>query len=223
MEPRCRWRIGLGIGLEPGLAPYRLLVSLIENKRVNGKVQQEHIADLGAVDGHMLPAFYAGVVPEILSVVLGGPAGIERWYRASVRMRADFWQHVNETLARLANRIDVEAANKIREAIALRVPMLTAQEHEALPKWDTEEEVAGWRSQKEWWDHLVASTQKEIACDEASIAEKRQGLALLKATTDGVAKIVGRVEQDGPAGFHEAYRRINAALGNILLRRARTG
>ena len=39
-KPRCRWRIGQ----EEVLAPYRLKVILVENKRVNGKVKQETIA-----------------------------------------------------------------------------------------------------------------------------------------------------------------------------------
>jgi hypothetical protein len=53
LRPRCRWRIG------GGRVPYRLLVAVIENRRVNGKVRQEHVADLGAIEGHWLPSFFA--------------------------------------------------------------------------------------------------------------------------------------------------------------------
>jgi hypothetical protein len=60
-KPRCRWRSGLP-DLE--LVPRRLLVSLIATWRVNGRVQQEHVADLGSIDAHMLPSFFAGVEPE---------------------------------------------------------------------------------------------------------------------------------------------------------------
>ena len=46
LKPRCRWRIGR----EEELAPYRLKVVLVDNKRVNGKVKQETIAVLGSIE-----------------------------------------------------------------------------------------------------------------------------------------------------------------------------
>ena len=64
MRPRCRWRIGLDQDVI--LVPYRLLVSLIANKRVEGKVRQEHVADLGAIDGHLLPMFFRGLRRKLL-------------------------------------------------------------------------------------------------------------------------------------------------------------
>jgi hypothetical protein len=70
MRPRCRWRIGVEHGVE--LQPYRLLVSLIENRRVDGKVRQEHVASLGAIDGHLLPSFYAGIDPTTVNAILSG-------------------------------------------------------------------------------------------------------------------------------------------------------
>jgi hypothetical protein len=48
------------------LVPYRLLVSLVMSERVNGAVGQRHIADLGAIDGYLLPEFFVGLEPEIV-------------------------------------------------------------------------------------------------------------------------------------------------------------
>ena len=55
--PRCRWRIGD----DEQLAPYRLKVLLVENRRVNGKVKQETIAQLGSIDATWLPEFWGGI------------------------------------------------------------------------------------------------------------------------------------------------------------------
>ena len=63
MKPRCRWRIGVDHGL--ALVPYRLHVQLAENRRVDGKVRQEHVADLGAIDGAMLADFWAGIDADV--------------------------------------------------------------------------------------------------------------------------------------------------------------
>jgi hypothetical protein len=82
---RWRWRIGPPGGAE--LVPHRLLVALIENRRVDGKVRQAHVAELGAIDGHLLSAFYAALEPATVNAILSGAEGMEAWYRASVRAR----------------------------------------------------------------------------------------------------------------------------------------
>jgi hypothetical protein len=55
----------------------RLQVSLIENRRVDGKVRYDHVASLGAVD-----------VPP------------------TVADRVAFWRSLHERLSKLSNRID---------------------------------------------------------------------------------------------------------------------
>src|SRR5215475_3147045 len=77
MRPRCPWRIGVDQGI--ALQPYRLFVSLVENHRVNGKVRQNHIADLGAIDGCLLSGFYAGVEPATVGAIL-----TDAWRRSSI-------------------------------------------------------------------------------------------------------------------------------------------
>jgi hypothetical protein len=51
-----------------------LLVSLSEIRRVDGKVRQDHIADLGAIDGIMLPSFYSKLDAETAEAVRRTPA-----------------------------------------------------------------------------------------------------------------------------------------------------
>jgi hypothetical protein len=74
LRPRCRWRIN------DDLVPYRLLVSVIENHRSDGKVKQQHVADLGAIDGHMLSSFYAEPHDTASS-----------WSMRSIYERLEFW------------------------------------------------------------------------------------------------------------------------------------
>jgi hypothetical protein len=61
--------------------------SLVETRRIDGKVLHEHVASLGSV-----------------------PAS------PSVADRIAFWRRVYETLAELANRIDAETQGKIISA-----------------------------------------------------------------------------------------------------------
>jgi hypothetical protein len=83
--------------------PARLQVSLIETRRVGGKIRHEHIASLGSIT---LPL--------------------------SIAHRIAFWRRVHERPARLANRIDVETQAKILGAIHAKVPMVTAAEQQSL-------------------------------------------------------------------------------------------
>jgi hypothetical protein len=76
---RSRWRIGVDQGAE--LQPYRLLVSVIENRRVEGKVRQEHIADLGATisfTGFMLASIRRSLMPSWLALMAAWNNGTAR-------------------------------------------------------------------------------------------------------------------------------------------------
>src|ERR1017187_370375 len=117
MRPRCRWRIGAGVTEDIWLVPYRLLVSLVETRRIDGKVRQECVADLGAIDGHLLPGFYAGLDPATVANICE-----DDWPARSECHRAGFWQSVDKRLARLGNRLAAEAEHAIRRALHDRVP-----------------------------------------------------------------------------------------------------
>jgi hypothetical protein len=73
-----------------------LQCSLVETRRIDGKVRHEIVANLGSV-----------------------PAS------PSVADRIAFWRRVYETLAELANRIDAETQRKIISAVHSHIPIVT--------------------------------------------------------------------------------------------------
>ena len=80
-----------------------LQCSLVETRRIDGKVRYEQVASLGSV-----------------------PAS------PSVADRLAFWRRVYEQLAELANRIDAETQGQIISAVHSRVPIVTPNEQRAL-------------------------------------------------------------------------------------------
>ena len=74
----------------------RLQASLMQTRRVSGKMQSEHIASLGSVDAAV-----------------------------SVRGRLAFWAKLPERLARLGNRVGPDDQAKIYAALHARIPMVT--------------------------------------------------------------------------------------------------
>jgi hypothetical protein len=195
MRPRCRWRIGVEHGVD--LQPYRLLVSLIENRRLNGKVRQEHIANLGAIDGHLLSGFYAGVEPTTVNAILSGRdgTGMEAWYRASVHARYEFWCGVHPVLARLANRVNAEEAAKIIAAINVRIPMLTAEETAALPRWKDEALLKRWKRAEQAFMDIIKREEKKIQDYEQLIADARESIDVYRPASGEASQGVKAVQR----------------------------
>ena len=81
---------------------YRLQVSLVESRRIDGRVQQEYVASLGSVP-----------VPP------------------SLQDRLAFWQRLHERLSRLSNRVPADIQGKILGDIHARIPMVTLDEVQA--------------------------------------------------------------------------------------------
>jgi hypothetical protein len=79
-----------------------LQCSLVETRRIDGKVRHEIVANLGSV-----------------------PAS------PSVADRIAFWRRVYETLAELANRIDAETQGKIISAVHSHIAIVTPDEQRA--------------------------------------------------------------------------------------------
>ena len=122
VKPRCRWRIGVDHGLR--LVPYRLNIALAENRRTDGKVRQEHVAQLGSIEAAWLPEFWEGVDPALAAKIKG-----ENWELESLWARTAFWQEANLRLKRLANRLGPDL-KRIRMAAHARVPWPMASERE---------------------------------------------------------------------------------------------
>ena len=79
--------------------PYGLAMSVVENRRENGKVRHEHVVSLGSIE-----------TPP------------------SVAARIEFWRELHERLAELSNRLDAETRGKVMGAVHARVPMVTPDE-----------------------------------------------------------------------------------------------
>src|SRR5262245_12119423 len=82
--------------------PYGLAMSLVENRRENGRICHEHVASLGSIE-----------TPP------------------SVAARIEFWRGLHERLAQLSNRLDAETRGKVIVAVHARVPMVTPEEQRA--------------------------------------------------------------------------------------------
>ena len=87
----------------------RLQASLMQTRRVSGKMQTEHIASLGSIDAEV-----------------------------SVRERLAFWAKLPERLARLGNRVGPDDQAKVYAALHARIPMVTPDEQRAIQEANAE-------------------------------------------------------------------------------------
>jgi hypothetical protein len=166
-------------------------VSLIENRRVDGRTRQEHIADLGAIDGHWLPAFFNGVAPEHANA-----ARIDnmQWFRRSIAARLDFWTALEERFTRLSNRLTADDVAKIRTSIHARIPRPSDREVIELK---VVQEFEG-------WDELKKASQ-------ALIARSRAEIAKLQGRIDDERGMISAIEPGIPA-FDENVRKLQLRL-----------
>jgi hypothetical protein len=144
----------------------RLQASLVETRRVAGKVRHEHIASLGAVD-----------VPP------------------SIRERLTFWARLPERLDRLANRIDGDAAGKIYAAVHARIPMVTPEEQRSLQEENAKADEQFWSGLRdmhaenvEGHKGLIATAERAIATGQAGIAEADAKTTAAKERLDRLAR-----------------------------------
>ena len=142
----------------------RLQASLIQTRRVDGRVRHEHVAMLGTVDA---PPSVAG--------------------------RIVFWQGLHERLARLGNRVDAATQAKLLGDIHARVPMVTPDEMRALQfdnakadaeAWDAIAGMHGWVV--EGHEGLIASAERAKAAAAANHAKATEHAAAAK---DRIARI----------------------------------
>jgi hypothetical protein len=96
---------------------YRLQVSIVETRRVDGRVRHEHIASLGSIE--MPP---------------------------SVTARVAFWQGVHDRFGKLSNRIDAATQAKLLGDIHARIAMVTPDEQRALQLANAQADAETWGS-----------------------------------------------------------------------------
>ncbi len=172
-KPRCRWRIGQ----EEQLAPHRIKVVLVENKRVNGKVKQETVAVLGSVDAAALESFWQAYDPKLR-------AG--DWQIYSLRTRLAFWTKCNARLKRLSNRVG--DPRRIRIAIDRRIPWPREPERQSLELLEAEIDL-------EHAKRGFESGRKIFAANEALIDEAKKSLASLGPASIWEAKQVQKARE----------------------------
>src|SRR5271169_1402515 len=93
----------------------RFQASLMQTRRVAGKMQSEHIASLGTVDAAV-----------------------------SVRERLAFWAELPARLARLGNRVGPDDQPKIYGALHARIPMVTPDEQRAVQAENAKDDERFW-------------------------------------------------------------------------------
>jgi predicted Zn-dependent protease len=147
-------------------AGQRLQASLIETRRVDGKVRHEHIASLGSV---ILPL--------------------------SVADRITFWNRLHERLAKLSNRIDAETHGKVLGAVHARVPMVTADEQRALQLENAKADAQFWDGIADMHaamaaDHkgLSARAERTAAEGEVERAKAAEHAARAKERVERIAR-----------------------------------
>jgi hypothetical protein len=126
----------------------RLQASLVETRRADGKICQEHIASLGSIE---MP----------LTVV----------------DRLAFWQRLHERLAKLSNRVDAAMQTKILGEIHARIPMVTLDEQRALQLENAEADEEFWSSMRDANQEFADGHKRLVAVAERKIAELQSAAA----------------------------------------------
>ena len=164
LKPRCRWRIGR----KEALAPYRLKVVLVENRRVNGKVKQETIAVLGSIEATWLPEFWEGIDRKAAANLKA-----EDWELRSLRERTYFWEGANRRLKRLANRLGPNI-KPIRMAAHARVPWPMEPEREKMELLEAKEDFDRAKRSLESGQRMVETNKKLLKRAAESLATQEK-------------------------------------------------
>jgi hypothetical protein len=136
----------------------RLQVSVVESRRVDGRVRVEHIAALGSV---------------------GEPATIAE--------RVAFWGNLHRRLDALSNRIGEDDRAKIIGAIYARIPMVTVDEQRALQRENAEADARIWAGLQDM-SAGMAEGQKGLAALASGKAAESEVMAKDAAEKAAAAK-----------------------------------
>jgi hypothetical protein len=120
----------------------RLQVSVVETRRIDGKVRHEHVVSFGSVE-----------VPS------------------SIEDRIAFWQRVHERLAKLSSRLDAKAQTKLLSDIHTRIPMVTLDEQRALQLRNAEADDRCWTSIHDMHAATVEEHKHKVAEGQAEMAK----------------------------------------------------
>jgi hypothetical protein len=140
----------------------KLQVSLCENRWIEGRPRQEHMAQLGSIE-----------VPQ------------------SIEGRIAFWKRLHERLAKLSNRIDANAQGKILGDIHARIPIVTHDEQRQLKIEHAESNERFWSGHRDYLqdnvaghEELAAEAERVIVTGKAQAAESAAKAAKAKDAAD---------------------------------------
>jgi hypothetical protein len=152
----------------------RLHASLIETRRVAGKVQQEHIASLGAV----------GVPP-------------------SIQDRLRLWSDLPARLARSGNRITADDHPKIVDALHGRIPMVTADDRRTLQQENAESDRLFLITLRDLNADAAEGHKRVLATVEKQAVEAQAAVADADAKIASLAERLDRLRrgEDVPSGL----------------------
>jgi hypothetical protein len=160
-----------------------LQVSLVETRRIAGKVQHEHVASFGSVE-----------------------------WPPSVEERIAFWQRLHERLAKLSNRVDVMAQAKILGDIHARIPMVTLDEQRALQLRNAEADEQFWSSLHDMHAGTVEDHEGLATSGERKVVEGQAEMAKAATHRDAAKARRERLErgEDVLGGLGKPFTREDA-------------
>jgi hypothetical protein len=167
---------------------HRLQVSLVETRRLAGRVHHDHVASLGSI-----------AVPP------------------SLANRIAYWERLHQRLATLSNRLDPETQGKTLGTVHARIAMPTLEERRSLQIENADADERLWsavegmhQSTIEERKALIATTERAIAAGQVEAIQAAQRAA---AARDRVARLKAG-EDVVEAGTRPLTRKdVVAALG----------
>jgi hypothetical protein len=161
----------------------RLQVSLVETRRINGKVRNEHIVSFGSIE-----------------------------WRPTVDVRIAFWQRLHERLAKLSNRVNATSQAKILGDIHARVPMVTLDEQRALQLESAKANEQFWASLHDMHADIVEGHRGLASTAERTAAQGQAEMAKVAEARDIAADRRERLErgEDVPGGLSKPFNREDA-------------
>src|SRR6202162_5379743 len=135
----------------------RLSARLVHNQRLDGRVRQRHVGELGAIS----------------ATALNSASTIE-----AITPRRAFWRTAGAALARFADRIDASQEGAIRAALQARGPTVTPDELRRLSLMKTER-------QGRFWKRLAEDSELSTAGQEGLSTEHEEQLRLYRVFQHG--------------------------------------
>jgi hypothetical protein len=149
----------------------RLQASLVETRRIGGKVLNGHVAGLGSIAVALTPAD-----------------------------RIVFWTKLHQRLAALANRLDGGARGKVLAAIHARIPMPTLDDQRAVQLQNAKQDADLWATLRDAHTADIEGQKELIAAAERAIAEREAAVADVTTRTKAAEDRVARIERGEDAG-----------------------